>query len=107
MDSVGPEEGSRIMNTIASGWLREGWQEGVREGRQEGLQQGLQQGQQAGYANIILLQARLRFARLSPPTEKQIQALSLAQLEQLAVALLNFKTSKDLTAWLRTHAKAQ
>jgi predicted transposase/invertase (TIGR01784 family) len=55
MDSVGPEGGHEIMNTIAGEWLREGRQEGLQQGRQEGLQIG----QQTGYANVILLQALL------------------------------------------------
>ena len=99
MDSVGPEEGHEIMNTIAGEWLR--------EGRQQGLQEGLQQGQQAGYANLILLQARLRFARLNTKTEEQIRALPLPQLEKLGMALLDFATARDLTSWLNAKAKSE
>jgi len=41
---------------------------------------------------------------LSAATTARIQAMSLAQLEALAEALLDFSGPGDLAAWLAAHA---
>jgi hypothetical protein len=65
------------------------------EGRQEGRQQG-------GSA-VLLRQLRRRFGVLDAPRVECIQALSIPQLDDLAEALLDFKTLDDLDAWLQSH----
>jgi len=39
-------------------------------------------------------------------TEKRIRELSVAQLEDLVIAAADFRTNKDLTAWLRAQSGA-
>ena len=61
------------------------------------IEQGIEQGEE----KIILKQAKARFPKLTRKQEDQIRALSAAQLEELAVALLDFKTLTDLNNWLK------
>jgi hypothetical protein len=108
MDAVGEEASDRVIITTAD--RMEARMKArivasiIEEEKPYWLQQGQQIGQQAGSANLILLQARQRFARLSKQVEARIRALPVADLEALGVALLNFKTVKDLTAWLQARA---
>ncbi len=84
--------------------LQKGRQQGRQEGLQQGLQQGLQEGRREGERNQTLLMAlRLlhrQFGLLPAATEQQIRNLSLAQLEALLEALLEFTQRQDLTDWL-------
>uniref|UniRef100_UPI00260E8CB2 DUF4351 domain-containing protein n=1 Tax=uncultured Thermosynechococcus sp. TaxID=436945 RepID=UPI00260E8CB2 len=74
----------------------EGRQEGLQAGREEGLQQGLQQGEAA----VVLRQLRRRFGNVPCELEEEIQQLSVAQLEALAEALLDFTDLGELVSWL-------
>ncbi len=78
-------------------------QEWIEEGRQEGLQEGRQEGLQEGEASVTLRQLNRRCGPLSDATAARIKALPLAQLEVLAVALLDFSGPADLAAWLAEH----
>ena len=99
VDAIGEEEGEKIMITTAD---RMADRIIARE-----KPHWLQEGEQVGYANLILLQARRRFARLNAQTEEQIRALPLPQLEKLGMALLDFATARDLTSWLNAKAKSE
>lgn len=61
-------------------------------GREEGLEKGSE--------DIIIAQARSRFEDFTEDHESKIRALDCPQLTKLAVSLLDFKTLKDLEAWL-------
>jgi predicted transposase YdaD len=84
--------------------LEEGRQEGVELGRQEGVEQGLEQGLEEGRrreARVLALRLlERRCGPLSATTSGRIEALSLAQLEELALASLDFRSAEDLQAWL-------
>jgi hypothetical protein len=69
--------------------LTTSWKE---EGRQEGRQEGLY--------GIIRRQLARRCGSLPTQVEAKIKRLSAAKLEALAEALLDFKSSEDLEAWL-------
>jgi predicted transposase YdaD len=76
--------------------LEEGEHRGFLKGRQEGREEGLQ----AEAASLTLRQLQRRCGPLSTDQQTRIQALPLAELEALAVALLDFQGAGDLTAWL-------
>jgi predicted transposase YdaD len=79
--------------------LRESpWYQEIRqEGRQEGEQSGaLKEGQ-----SLILRLLTRRIGEVAPEMQSQVQALSLAQLEALGEALLDFSGPADLDEWLR------
>ncbi|MBN3870117.1 DUF4351 domain-containing protein [Nostoc sp. JL33] len=71
---------------------------------QKGLQQGLQQGEERGKKQeplqLILRQLTRRFGAIEPEIEQQIRTLSIAQLEELAEALLDFSSQSDLVNYL-------
>lgn len=71
------------------------YQEILREGLQEGLQQGLQ-----AEVNLIVRQLTRRLGTVPPALQNQIQGLSIAQLEDLGEALLDFSGLPELESWL-------
>jgi predicted transposase YdaD len=100
--------------------LEEGRQEGVELGRQEGLEQGREQGREQGIEQgieqgleqgleegrrreasaLALLQLERRCGALASSDRSRIEALSRAQLEELSLALLDFRSTEDLQTWL-------
>ena len=90
----------------------EGWQEGRQEGRQEGLQEGLQEGRQEGLQEgrqegrrqealaLVLRLLSRRVGVLPEATRSAVVTLSLAQIESLGEALLEFTDRSDLQTWL-------
>ena len=55
---------------------------------------------QTGEQALILRQLTRRVGSLAPEMLVQVQALSLAQLESLGEALLDFAEAGDLVRWL-------
>jgi predicted transposase YdaD len=90
--------------------LRESpWYQEIRqEGRLEALQEGEQAGERRGRAeeaqSLILRQLSRRIGNLNPSMLQQIEDLSLAQLESLGEALLDFARADDLVEWMRSHS---
>jgi len=82
--------------------LRESpWYEQIlKEGLQQGREQGLQEGRQEGEMQLVLRLLTRRFGVLEARTQQQIRRLSIAQLEALAEALLDFSDVEALEAWL-------
>jgi predicted transposase YdaD len=80
--------------------LAEGRQEGVELGRQEGLEQGLEEGRRREASALALRLLERRCGSVAAPTSARIEALSLPQLEELALALLDFQGAEDLRSWL-------
>ena len=76
--------------------LAEGRQEGVELGRQEGREEGRRR--EASVLASRLLERRC--GSIDAPTSARIEALSLSQLEELAMALLDFRSAEDLQTWL-------
>ena len=72
------------------------FQDILAEGRQEGLEQGRRR--EASALALRLLQRRC--GSLEAATSARIEALSLPQLEELALALLDFQGAEDLQSWL-------
>ena len=67
---------------------------------QKGLQQGEERGKKQEALQLILRQLKRRFASIEPEIEQQIRTLSIAQLEDLAEALLDFSSQSDLVNYL-------
>ncbi|HBK62043.1 MAG TPA: hypothetical protein DEG17_23005 [Cyanobacteria bacterium UBA11149] len=65
-------------------------------GKEIGKQEGLQEGQ----VRLIIRLLERRLGVIDPDTQTRISELSIAQLENLGEALLDFSTSADLIAWL-------
>jgi Domain of unknown function (DUF4351) len=67
-----------------------------------------QQTEQRGAAQeaqlLVLRQLKRRIGELSPVIQTQIQALSLAQIESLGEALLDFTSAEDLSVWMQRNS---
>ncbi len=67
-----------------------------------GIEKGLQQGMQQERRYLIQRQLTRRCGALPAEIIAQLEQLTMAQLEQLADALLDFTGPDDLQAWLQT-----
>jgi predicted transposase YdaD len=100
---------SQIMATL--GISKDFWrhtrafQDILAEGRQEGVEQGLEEGRRREACALALRQLEHRCGSLTAATSARIQALSLPQLEDLALALLDFQGIEDLQSWLQQIAR--
>jgi predicted transposase YdaD len=96
--SIEPEERDLAMRLSALyiEKIQEAQQVGEARGRQEGRTEGRTEEGQA----LILRQLTRRVGNVSIETETQVKALSLARLEELGEALLDFTQMGDLLAWL-------
>jgi hypothetical protein len=91
-----PTQEGWIMSTLAETWIKEGIKEGMKRGRREGVREGT--------AGLTIRQLQARLGPLDARTRARIERLPVESLEVLGVALLEFRTRKDLTVWLREHA---
>ena len=57
------------------------------------------EGKAEGEVNLVLRQLNRRLGQISSSFISQIRALSVAQLEDLGEALLDFQTDEDLKQW--------
>ncbi|MBD2335483.1 DUF4351 domain-containing protein [Calothrix sp. FACHB-156] len=67
---------------------------------QDILQKGEERGKKQEALQLVLRQLTRRFGVVEPQTEQQIRALAIAQLEDLAEALLDFTSQADLANYL-------
>jgi flagellar biosynthesis/type III secretory pathway protein FliH len=86
-----PTEQEGVMEIVTS-WM----ERGIEQGREQGLEQGREQ----GIAEVVERLLNRRFGSLSPSLQEAVRRLSVAQLEELAEALLDFENEADLEAWL-------
>lgn len=68
----------------------------------EAEEQGLIKGREQEARSLILKLLSRRVGTISDEQQRQIQCLSLEQLETLAEALLDFTSISDLQGWLQT-----
>jgi predicted transposase YdaD len=69
----------------------------------QGLEQGLEQGKQQGETALTLRLLTRQIGAVAPELQERIRGLSIAQLEDLAEALLDFSQPADLVTWLEGH----
>jgi predicted transposase YdaD len=77
-----------------------GRQEGREEGRELGLEEGLEEGRRREASALALRQLERRCGTLASSTRSRLETLSRSQLEELALALLDFHSAVDLEVWL-------
>jgi Domain of unknown function (DUF4351) len=92
--SIEPEERNLAMRLSAL------YIEKIQEAQQVGEARGRQEGRTEEGQALILRQLTRRVGNVPIDTEVRIKALSLAQLEDLGEALLDFTQMGDLLAWL-------
>lgn len=67
------------------------------------MREGIQQGKHEEALALVLRQLRRRVGPLDAADEAQIHRLSLAALEELSEALLDFTQVADVVTWLQAH----
>ncbi|MGK7943455.1 MAG: Rpn family recombination-promoting nuclease/putative transposase [Microcystaceae cyanobacterium] len=72
----------------------------VETSRQEGRREGIQEGEQKEASKLVLRQLQQRLGDIPEKIQETIKGLSVEQLEDLGIALLDFKSQSDLTNWL-------
>ncbi|NEO79924.1 DUF4351 domain-containing protein, partial [Moorena sp. SIO4G3] len=83
--------------------LLEGKREGLLEGKREGLLEGKREGKQEEGYSILRRLINRRFGNVEDQLLERIKKLSIAQLEELSEALLDFETVTDIAVWLASH----
>ncbi|WP_225880482.1 DUF4351 domain-containing protein [Anabaenopsis elenkinii] len=86
--SMEPREQEVVMQIVTS-WM------------EEGIEIGKQQGIEEGKLSLVMRLLPRRVGMLTPELEAMVKQLSVSELEDLAVALLDFTSVEDLTAWLQ------
>ena len=61
----------------------------------------MQRGIPVGELKFLLRQLEHRFGKLTRPTQKQIEALPVTQIEASGKALFTFTSKEDLRSWLK------
>jgi predicted transposase YdaD len=74
--------------------------EGRQEGREEGRELGHEEGRRREASALASRLLERRCGSIDAPTSARIEALSLPRLEELALALLDFRSAEDLQTWL-------
>jgi predicted transposase YdaD len=69
-------------------------------------QEAKQEGEQEGEKNLLLRQLSKRFGKLGDVYITSINSLTIAQLEDLGEALLDFGDINDLEQWLKSHTES-
>ncbi|NJM86138.1 MAG: DUF4351 domain-containing protein [Hydrococcus sp. RU_2_2] len=87
LDKIEPEQREEVMQIVTS-WMRTG----IEQGRQEGREREIE---------LVLRMLSVKLGSLDPEIEAQIRGLEIDRLEELGIALLNFKSADDLTTWLK------
>ena len=79
-------------------------------GRKQGLEQGIEQGIERGIErerDLVLRLLDRKLGDLTDRTRSQIRGLSLDQLEDLGISLLDFSNLADLEDWLNRAAESE
>ncbi|MBD2066726.1 DUF4351 domain-containing protein [Leptolyngbya sp. FACHB-671] len=92
LDRINPRQQREEVMEIVTSWMQ--------EGIERGLEQGLEQGRQEGEIAVISRLLSRKFGAVDAELQERLRQLSIAQLEDLAEALLDFSTKADLMDWL-------
>nr|WP_242042595.1 DUF4351 domain-containing protein [Leptolyngbya sp. FACHB-541] len=88
LDRINPRQQREEVMEIVTSWM------------QEGIERGLEQGRQEGEIAVISRLLSRKFGAVDAALQECLRQLSIAQLEDLAEALLDFSTKADLMDWL-------
>ncbi len=81
----------------------EGWKKGREEGWEKGRKEGREEGREEGELALVLRQLGRAVGQIPESEGQRIRRLGRDELAALAEALLDFRATSDLTAWLERH----
>ncbi len=103
-----PDEGKDEIMSIAEIWFRDGLEQGLEQGIEQGLEQGIEQGLEQGLeqGRLRLLEAvtgllTARFGPLPSTVETQLSHLTMNQLQEVNIAVLDFTDLDDLRQFVQ------
>ena len=73
-----------------------------QEAFEEGEESGEKRGEERGSVRTLQRLLNRKFGQISSELEEQINGLSVAQLDDLAEAILDFDSVHDLESWLQS-----
>lgn len=88
LNAIEPREREAVME-ITTSWM------------EKGIEQGLEQGRQREAKALVIRLLAAKLGQLPSDLEAQVAALNTENLEELAVAVLNFSGIEDLRRWLQ------
>ena len=74
---------------------------GIEQGMARGMEQGMRQGMKSGQVALLVRLLERRFGEISPDIQARIQGLSLEELENLGISILELTSLQDLIVWLQ------
>jgi predicted transposase/invertase (TIGR01784 family) len=77
--------------------------EATAKGKAAGKAEGKAEGIQEGETSLVLRLLKRRIGEFDSQLEVRVRSLSVAQLEELGEALLDFSRESDLLTWLESH----
>lgn len=89
---ISKRKATEFQRTFLDDWF----DQGRVKGREEGLVEGV--------LKVALQLLERKFGTLGTQWQNRLKRLSPKQLEQLSLALLDFTSRRDLSAWLKEHA---
>jgi hypothetical protein len=100
-----PKQGEKAVLSVVDNWIEQGKLQGIELGLAQGHKIGHELGHESGRrAEAVVFVTRLLrrcgIRRLKRAAREKIEALSVAQLEDLGDALFDFKGPADLDEWL-------
>jgi hypothetical protein len=98
LKKIEPLRQERIMKIVTS-WM----EKGIEQGMERGVEQGVKQGKQEEARALVVRMLGKRLGTLDPQLVARMEPLSVEQLEELAEALLDFRSHADLADWLDDH----
>ena len=72
---------------------------------QEVKAEGVEEGRESAFLDILFMQLKSKFGELPSKAETTVRTLTTDRLQSLSIALLGFKTIKDLEAWFKAEKK--
>jgi predicted transposase YdaD len=101
LEAAGMKEKEAVMELTTS-WERAGLEKGRAQGMVRGLERGTERGRNV-LADAVLKFLQQKVGALSEERAERVRGLSLEALGTLSDALLDFRSSADLDAWLAGH----
>ncbi len=80
-------------------------QKTLQRGEERGEKRGEERGEIKGEQKLVIQLLNHRISKIEPSLIERIRQLPAEQLEQLALALLDFSTVDDLQQWLESRPK--
>jgi flagellar biosynthesis/type III secretory pathway protein FliH len=100
MSKIAPDMAREKVIQWSNPFIELGIERGLRQGRRQGRQEG-----RKAEIELVLRQLRRRLGSLTAAEKEAVRKLTLRNIEAIAEALLDFRSSADLDQWLLAHSK--